>query len=417
VINQSSQRNWKLGWLGLLLALLVLLLLFQLGAGSTAGNNQVIQDEPAGTVLVAEASGTTEASGSPSPPRAELPTPAVEPESNSPLITTLETPAQNRADEAAIYWGVYMARVPYEMGYLDELESSIGKRVSIVQFGRPWQQSSTFLRFPSPYMSEIHDRGSIPMINWGSWHLDAGPEQPDFQLRDLADGRYDDYVRGWATAARDWGHPFFLKFNHEMNGWWHYPWSVQLNGNQPEDYVAAWRHVHDIFDEVGADNVTWVWCPITVSARTTPLEEVYPGNEYVDWTCIHGYNAEASAWRSFGQVIRGHQANPYNSYEQVMGLAPDKPMMLGGFATREADDGGAAKAAWIRDALDVQIPRRYANIRAIVWFNWNAQPFGTWGIGSSQAATEAFAASISAPVYAANDFRALSTSPIPPPGQ
>ena len=31
-----------------------------------------------------------------------------------------------------------------------------------------------------------------------------------------------------------------------MNGWW-WPWSEQLNGNNPGEFVAAWRHVHDIF--------------------------------------------------------------------------------------------------------------------------------------------------------------------------
>ena len=73
-------------------------------------------------------------------------------------------------------------------------------------------------------------------------------------------GTHDAYIREFAEDARDWGHPFFLRFNWEMNGNW-FPWSEGVNGNQPGEYVAAWRHVHDIFTEVGATNATWVWCP------------------------------------------------------------------------------------------------------------------------------------------------------------
>ncbi len=39
-----------------------------------------------------------------------------------------------------------------------------------------------------------------------------------------------------------------------------------VNGDQPGEFVAAWRHVHDIFTSVGATNATWVWCPYTVIA-------------------------------------------------------------------------------------------------------------------------------------------------------
>ena len=73
-------------------------------------------------------------------------------------------------------------------------------------------------------------------------------------------GRYDEYIREFAEEARAWGHPFFLRFNWEMNGDW-FPWSEGVNGNPSGEYVAAWRHVHDIFAAVGATNVTWVWCP------------------------------------------------------------------------------------------------------------------------------------------------------------
>src|SRR6202043_2290562 len=115
----------------------------------------------------------------------------------------------------------------------------------------------------------VRSRGSIPMINWNSWNLSASMDDPNYALARIANGAYDSYIRTWAQAARDWGHPFFLRFDHEMNGSW-YTWSEQRSGNHPGDYVRAWRHVVDLFRSVGAGNATWVWCPNIASNITTP---------------------------------------------------------------------------------------------------------------------------------------------------
>ena len=37
------------------------------------------------------------------------------------------------------------------------------------------------------------------------------------RLRAVAEGRFDSYITRWAAAARSWGHPFFLRFDWEMN--------------------------------------------------------------------------------------------------------------------------------------------------------------------------------------------------------
>ena len=101
----------------------------------------------------------------------------------------------------------------------------------------------------------------IPLVDWGSWDNHGAKYQPAFSLGRIIDGSFDWYIRRWATGARDWGHPFFLRFDHEMNGDW-FTWSEGVNGNTAGQFVAAWRHVHDVFESVGASNVTWVWSPI-----------------------------------------------------------------------------------------------------------------------------------------------------------
>jgi beta-mannanase len=114
------------------------------------------------------------------------------------------------------------------------------------------------------------------MIDWLSWDASKGANQADFRLATIASGKHDSTIRQWATGAKAWGHPLFLRFDHEMNGNWQFPWAEQLNGNKPGDYVKAWRHVHDVFAaSVGATNITCVWCPNVSGGTPRPMSQLY----------------------------------------------------------------------------------------------------------------------------------------------
>src|SRR5262249_59939423 len=109
-------------------------------------------------------------------------------------------------------------------------------------------------------VTRTRNPGPIPYFHWSPPSSPVTKNEPDFQPKDVTAGTYDSYITSFATAAKNWGHPFFLDFNAEMNGSWS-PWGVLANGNTGADFVPAWRHVHDIFSKVGASNVSWVWCP------------------------------------------------------------------------------------------------------------------------------------------------------------
>ena len=95
-----------------------------------------------------------------------------------------------------------------------------------------------------------------------------------------------------------------------MNGSW-FPWSEGVNGNRAGEYVAAWRHVHDIFTAVGATNVTWVWCPNVdynnnlAGARppTTPATRTSTGPASTATTGAPT-RPSPSGWKSFDQIYR-----------------------------------------------------------------------------------------------------------------
>ncbi|HET9593134.1 MAG TPA: glycosyl hydrolase [Solirubrobacterales bacterium] len=329
-----------------------------------------------------------------------------------------EKPAPVTRTPQPLFWGATIGpqltgtQAPWDMNAVSKFEQGAGKSASAVQFFQPFANCNpgcSFYRFPTTPMDSIRNHGSIPVLSWSSQSIPSSLNEPDFQLGDLIEGRYDEYIRKFAEEARDWGHPFFLRFDWEMNGGW-FPWSEGVNGNQSGQFVAAWRHVHDIFAAAGAGNATWVWCPFVEGGEPAGrLSSLYPGDAYVDWTGLDGYNwgtnpAAPNGWRSFDQLFAG-------SYGAIAGsVAPAKPMMIAEVGSSEY---GGDKAAWIRDAL-AKVPVDYPQVRAFLWFD-KLDDNMDWPIESSGSATSAFAEGVGQSVFVGADYGQLAGGPIQPP--
>ncbi|HEU5104583.1 MAG TPA: glycosyl hydrolase [Solirubrobacterales bacterium] len=313
---------------------------------------------------------------------------------------------EKRAGERrSILWGALVDaqltghQAPWDMGGPRKLEAMVGKRMSLLHFMAPFSHCSSsgcgYYPFPDEEMETIRSHGAIPFFSWSSQSIPSTEEQPDYQLADVISGRYDGFIRDWATDARRWGRPFFLRFNWEMNGDW-FPWAEDANGNRPGEFVRAWRHVHDIFSDAGATNPIWVWCPnVDFEDKFRSLRSLYPGDDYVEWTCLDGYNsgtnpAKDDRWRSFDQLYR-------HSYDEIVNeIAPSKPMVLGEIASSEQ---GGSKAQWIAEMLR-DLPVEYPKVRGLVWFD-KFENGMDWPIETSESAVAAFAAGIGSPAYAA----------------
>ncbi|MBS1863384.1 MAG: hypothetical protein JSS68_16930, partial [Actinobacteria bacterium] len=180
----------------------------------------------------------------------------------APKTTAVEPPVE----PTSLYWGAWIGNqltgteAPWDMGAVSRFEGQTGKPVSLIHFASPFADCShspcTDYNFPTGPMTAIREHGAIPFFSWSSQSTPSSLNEPEYQLSDVISGRYDSYIRKFAEEAKAWGHPFFLRFDWEMNGNW-FPWAEGVNGNNPGEYVAAWRHVHDIFTQVGATNATW----------------------------------------------------------------------------------------------------------------------------------------------------------------
>ncbi|MBS1885089.1 MAG: hypothetical protein JSS97_19245 [Actinobacteria bacterium] len=326
-------------------------------------------------------------------------------------------PTQPPATE--VYWGAWIGNqltgteAPWDMRAVDDFEAEVGKAPSLIEFSSPFADCSSTpcAEYPFPFtpFEDIRGRGAIPFFSWSSQSLPSSTVEPEYELSDIADGSHDAYIRKFAEAAASWGHPFFLRFDWEMNGSW-FPWGAGVNGNTAAAYVAAWRHVHQVFTEVGATNATWVWCPyVKPESKLAHLASFYPGDEYVDWTCLDGYNWGPSAqpqrtWESFSELFGA-------SYRQITeAIAPGKPMLVGETASSE---NGGSKPEWITQAF-AALPTEFPRIQGLIWFDKNDDGMD-WPLESSAAATAAFAQGVADPRYLANSFGGLAASPIPRP--
>ena len=170
--------------------------------------------------------------------------------------------------------------------------------------------------------------GRIPLVNWEPHNIDFAK---------IIDGSFDATILARANGSKVLGKKFFLDFAAEMNG------DEAWSGNNATLYVSAYRHIHDLFVAAGANNVVWAWCPNVTDThggnRTTM--DYYPGDAYVDWTGVDGYNwgTKNGGWQTFHQVFR-------NIYPLL--AAKRKPIMIGEMASAEA---GGDKGKWIDEII------------------------------------------------------------------
>jgi hypothetical protein len=348
----------------------------------------------------------------PTPSPTPVPTPTPTP---TPVPTPEPAPAPPPA-ASSVYWGGWIGsqltgtEAPWDMSAVTALEKKAEKTLSIVNFSAPFANcggsSCSYYNFPLNEMNSIRSHGAIPFYSWGSQSIPvpSNLSEPNFQLSDVIEGHHDAYIRKFAEAAKAWGKPFFLRFNWEMNGGW-FAWAEGVNGNKAGEYVAAWRHVHDIFTAVGATNATWVWCPnVDPENQMQSLSALYPGDSYVDWTGLDGYNwgtnpTRPDRWRSFDSLYS-------STYKKITGtIAPSKPLMISEVGSTEY---GGSKAAWIKDML-AKIPTDYPKIRGLLWFE-KFDDGMDWPIETSASATSAFAEGMQNPAYSGNSYASLAGS-------
>jgi hypothetical protein len=300
--------------------------------------------------------------------------------SSAVFTVTSSAPAIPPVSTAALRFGAATPGGPLAGAELDEVARISGESPSTVLFYKDFLQAP-----PIAELNAVRSRGAVPLITWEPWAWGGGLAQPAYALDRIAAGDFDAYITQWGQALASWGQPVQLRFAHEMNGNW-YPWAEGVNGNQPGDYVQAWRHVHDVVAATGASNVDWVWSPNVPYFGSTDLAGLFPGAGYVNVVALDGYNwgtsASWSSWMSPQDLFAPGIA-------QLRTLAPGLPILIAEVASAEA---GGSKAQWNTDLVSYLAAQ--ADVEGFVWFHMQKET--DWRINSSDASAAAFNAALAA---------------------
>jgi hypothetical protein len=263
------------------------------------------------------------------------------------------------------------------------------KKLGIVHFFQPFAVDGGTTQNFYPSKERINDvisKGYIPMITLENHFVNLSPNKKQPNLYSIVEGHFDSFFVDWAKQVKDVDGTVLLRILHEFNGDW-YPWCVVNNDQNPELFIQAFRHIHDIFNEQKVNNVKFIWCPNSMSLPQESwnyIMDAYPGDDYVDFVGLDIYNGAGKSlvWRSF-------RKEGIEVYYTVTKLLKDKPIIICETASRER---GAAeprnaqdKGEWIEQMADA-LQTDMSQFRLLTWFNEKE----TFRINSSNSSRNAF---------------------------
>jgi hypothetical protein len=283
---------------------------------------------------------------------------------------------QTRAQGTAISLGVSLAISPFDrMSELESYTAIVGHAPHELMWYRQWNEPL----LSGTEIQQTARRGITPIISWEPQDP-TNPTDPAYALSAIASGAWDAYITQSARSAAATATPMLINLAPEMNGTWS-AWGPAHNANTPHAFVAAYRHVVDIFRAQGASNVGWIWAPNTDWNAQEVYGSYYPGDGYVDWLGMDGYNfgtTSSDGWLTPAQIFG-------RSYQALTGLS-QKPIIIEETASTEL---GGSKAVWITQ-LAQTIPAQFPSVSALVWFQRNKET--DWRVNSSASALGAFQA-------------------------
>lgn len=224
-------------------------------------------------------------------------------------------------------------------------------------------------QFVNEYLDALWKAGFVPIVTLEPWSIE---EISSSKL--LKNNNLREQFRAWANQFAKWIGPssqrkLILRPAHEMNGSW-YPWSADAGVN-PVEYRRMWRAVYDIFQDkvLCSDDIRWLW---SINAETTADVDVaayYPGDAYVDWVGVDGYNfggsQDWSVWRNPESVFE-------RAFKKVRDIS-DAPLSVPEFGCSSIRDGNidpVAKSSWVADTFELF---NKWNVRLASWFNINKE--------------------------------------------
>jgi hypothetical protein len=214
------------------------------------------------------------------------------------------------------------------------------------------------IHVPDFLLSKIKQNADAGILSMISWQVDPN---------EFVNG--GKIIVSWAKTFKDLGAPVLFRPGYEPNG--KYPitkkgW-MPLSNLKPRQFKAGWISTYGIFQDLGADNVYFVFSP-NITTYADPIEPYYPGDEYTHLTSLDAYYKGtppfADAHESLGPDIATLQR-----------IAPTKPFLL-------SEINAIDEPSFVHEAINFSVQ---AGASAVLLFEWNKQGFGEtdWRVQSN----------------------------------
>jgi hypothetical protein len=224
--------------------------------------------------------------------------------------------------------------VRLELSEIGNFDGVLGRPLGLVHVFQNWRNPVR-----NAVLAALASTGATPVIDWACTS-DAS----------VTNDSQDALITSYARSLAAYGHPVFLRWFWEMNLVNEPRTSACLAGLGANGYVAAWQHIHAIFESVGATNVAFVWCPSIQSMDFAA--PYYPGDQYVDWIGFDGYDRQQSS------TIITTLFQPF--YEHW--LPNGKPILIG-------ETGATTDQRSYLAALATQVPADLPGIKAVIYYD------------------------------------------------
>ncbi len=222
--------------------------------------------------------------------------------------------------------GVYQPNSPGSTGQVEAFAQAAGFTPRITSY----YTTSFAQAFPLSFAQQMAAQGTMVLVQW----------QPRGTTNAaIAAGGEDAAIIAAAQAIKELNKQVIISYGQEMNGDW-YAWG-NVAPNTAAEYIAAWRHIWTVFQGQGVHNVTWLWDPNISYEGSPPLQEWYPGDQYVTWVGLDGYFQESTD--TFESVF-GPSLQELRSFT-------GKPFIIG--ETGVAGNTGASQLAGVFDGLSL----------------------------------------------------------------
>lgn len=308
--------------------------------------------------------------------------------------TALQLPPSQAGDHCLL--GAHQDQNPGEYYKIPDYFHSLfppstKKKIRYVNTYMQWATNGSSVphMLPGNGYQTLLNNGYVPIITWepsfsGFSLSDAA--QPD--LDEIIAGDFDSYIDAFANQLKTYSDTVIIRLMHEFDGDW-YPWCIANNGQDPQKFVNAFRHIVDRVKQKGATRIKWMWCPnndFTPQASWNRVVSAYPGDNYVDIVATDVYNSHYPPalpwWRSF----RWQFAEIYYNLTRNF---PAKPFFICEVASRERQSGEPAgsqdKAGWIA-AMDRDLQSYFRLTRALIFFSEDKSE--QWSVNSSAGALQ-----------------------------